>query len=276
MAPKPSGRQHGNPDVDVGEVRPQQRRHERRRQDQQPAHRRRARLRAVRRRTLLADDLADLELAQLADQPRAQQQADGQRREAGRSRAERDVPRDVEHGERRVQREEQVIQHQAHSAFTRSATMSVRVPRDPFTSTTSPARSIAATRRGRLVAGREVPHGRRVETGVDGGVGKRLGGRAADGHEQVDAGGHGAAAGLAVQHGRKLAELAHLADHGDAAHGLGVGAHGVERPRQRRGARVVRVVDQHHALAPAASPRRDARRPSASPRVSTIASSGTS
>ena len=61
---------HGNPDVDVRQVRPQQRRHERRRQDQQAAHRRRAGLRLVRGRAFLPDHLADLELPQLPDQPR--------------------------------------------------------------------------------------------------------------------------------------------------------------------------------------------------------------
>ena len=63
------------------QVRPQQRRHERRRQNQQPAHRRRAGFGVVRLRPFLPDDLADLEVAQPADQPRAEEEADGQRRD---------------------------------------------------------------------------------------------------------------------------------------------------------------------------------------------------
>ena len=62
-----------------------------RRQNQQPAHRRRAGLRLVARRTVLADDLADLKLAQPADEPGPEQQAERQRRQARRRRAERDV-----------------------------------------------------------------------------------------------------------------------------------------------------------------------------------------
>src|SRR5207244_3419012 len=82
---------HGNPHVHVGQVGPQHRRHERRRQDQHAAHRRRSRFGTVRLRTLLADHLADLKLAQLADHPRAERQADRQRRQACRGRAKRDV-----------------------------------------------------------------------------------------------------------------------------------------------------------------------------------------
>ena len=47
-------------------------------------------------RAFLADVLADLKLAQLADQPRPQRDAQEQRREAGESRAERDVAEDAE------------------------------------------------------------------------------------------------------------------------------------------------------------------------------------
>ena len=56
-------------------------------------------------RPLLPDHLADLELAQLADHPRPEHQADRQRRQARRRRAERDVARHVQHARTRVRNE---------------------------------------------------------------------------------------------------------------------------------------------------------------------------
>ena len=52
-----------------------------------------------------ADHLADLKLAQLPDHPRAERQADRERRQARRRRAERDVARHVQHRELRVERD---------------------------------------------------------------------------------------------------------------------------------------------------------------------------
>src|SRR5690606_33503159 len=79
---------------------------------------------------------------------RPEEQADEEGRQAGGRRPEGDVPRDVEHAQVRHrvgERRQQVIEHQASSATIRSATMSVRVPRDPLTRTRSPSSSIAAT-----------------------------------------------------------------------------------------------------------------------------------
>ena len=96
----------------------------------------------MRGRTFLPDDLPDLKLAQLANHPRTEHQADRERGQAGGRRAERDVARHVQHRELRGpgidELKQQVIQHQASSAFSRSTTRSVRTPRDPLTSTRSP------------------------------------------------------------------------------------------------------------------------------------------
>src|SRR5258708_6018766 len=94
---------------------------------------------------LLADHLPDLEVAKLSNHPRTERQAQRQRGEAGGRRPERDVSRHVEDGEVGVQRIQQIEKHQANSAAIRSAMRSVRVPRDPLTSTRSPERNAAAT-----------------------------------------------------------------------------------------------------------------------------------
>src|SRR5688572_3421839 len=91
---------HRNPHERVGEIGPEQRRQDRRRQDQDAAHRRRARLGAVRLRPFLADDLANLEVADLADEPGPDDQAEDQRAEARRGGAEGDVARDVKEAEK--------------------------------------------------------------------------------------------------------------------------------------------------------------------------------
>ena len=142
--PERGCREHRNPDVGVRQVCPQQRRHDRRRQDQQPAHGRRSRLGAMRLRSFLANHLPDLEIAQLSDHPRPKRQAECERRQARGRGAERDVPRDVEDGGVSVERVEEVQQHQPNTSAIRSATRSVRVPREPFTSTISPSRMAAA------------------------------------------------------------------------------------------------------------------------------------
>ena len=138
------GRQHRNPDVDVPQIGPEQRRHQRGGQNQQTSHRRRAGFRRVRRRAFVPDDLADLKLAQLANEPRAEQQADEQRREARRGGPEGDVLNDVQHRDLRVERKKKVVEHQTNSALRRSTTTSVRMPREPFTSTRSPGLTSAA------------------------------------------------------------------------------------------------------------------------------------
>src|SRR3954467_7301607 len=95
----------------------------------------------MRLRAVLADHLADLELAQPADHDRSDDQAERERGDAGAGGTERDVAKHVEHRDRRVQRVEQVVEHQSNSTLRRSTTRSVRMPRDPLTSTRSPART---------------------------------------------------------------------------------------------------------------------------------------
>ena len=111
-------------------------------------------------------------------------EADGERREARRRGAKRDVARHVQHRQLRVERVEEVIQHQPRSAFSRSTTRSVLTPRDPFTSTTSPAGGERDGGVSGLVAGGEVPHvGRRHPRG-DRRVGQRDRRVAADDEQQ--------------------------------------------------------------------------------------------
>src|SRR5687767_5679492 len=139
-------RDRGDPDIWIAEIRPQQRRNEDRRQDQQPAHGRRSALGLVGGRAILAHDLADLEVTQPANQPRAEQKAQHQGGQARARRAERDVLEDTQLGERVLELRQQVEEHQAcPSAMSASAMTSVRVPREPLTSTRSPAAASAVT-----------------------------------------------------------------------------------------------------------------------------------
>ena len=107
-------RQHGDPDVDVRQVGPEQGGHERRGENQQAAHGRRARFRTMTLRSLLTDHLPDLELAQTPDHPGSEEETDGQRRQARRRRAKRDVPGDVQDTKRGVQRVEQEVEHRLY------------------------------------------------------------------------------------------------------------------------------------------------------------------
>ena len=117
-------REHGDPDVRVLQVRPEQRRDQRRRENQQAAHRRRAGLGAMGLRTFLADDLSDLEVAQLPDHPGAEQQADGERRQARGSGSERVVRRHVQDAQvgNVSEPRQEVVQHQANPAASASTT----------------------------------------------------------------------------------------------------------------------------------------------------------
>src|SRR5688572_7797290 len=92
-------------------------------------------------RPFLADDLTNLEVADLPDEPGSDDEAEEERREACRGRAERDVAGDVQEPQERCdvgERREQVIEHQPRSFTSRSTTTSQRMPREPFTRITSP------------------------------------------------------------------------------------------------------------------------------------------
>ena len=155
---------------------------------------------------------------------------------------------------------EQVVQHQADSAFSRSTTRSVRMPRDPLTSTRSPRPDQRGRGVGSLVARREVAHARGRHARVDRRVGQRLRRRAADGDQQIDA-------GRRPRRGRRsscsatacVAELEHLAEHRDPARAAASPREHVERPLRRRRVGVVAVVDRCVTpLAQPHAPRRDA------------------
>ena len=216
MPPNAAVVTHRDPDVDVGEVRPQQRRHERRRQDQQPAHRRRAGLGAMRLRPFLPDHLPDLEIAQPADQPRSHDQADDERRHARRRGAERDVAGHVEDRDLRVEREEEVVQHQPNTAVMRSTTRSVRVPRDPLTSTTSPDVSCAAIAGAASVLLSKCVTAASRHARVDRRLTERARRIAADREELRQPARRGQPAAFTVQRLGQLAELEHLANDRDA------------------------------------------------------------
>ena len=109
------------------ELRQQQERHRDRGEDDDPAHRRRARLGVVLLRPVLADVLAELALAQERDELRRQEDA----HEQGRG------PRD------------QDLAHQP-AACSASVTTSSPTPREPLTSTTSPAEHELGQQRGGL------------------------------------------------------------------------------------------------------------------------------
>ena len=141
-----------------------------------------------------------------------------QRRHAGRRGAERDVARHVEDGDLRVERDEEVIQHQPNSAVRRSTTRSVRVPREPLTSTTSPDVDLRGDRRRRLGAGREVRH--RARAACPASIAASPSARAGSPPTVISCAEPAAAA--ARPHSRcsdsdSVAELEHLAEHRDAA-----------------------------------------------------------
>src|SRR5262249_52628776 len=123
-------------------------------QDERAAHRRRARLLLVSLRPVGADLLADLLLAQPRDEPRADEKADRERREGREDDPRRDVAQHVDPVEAdvRVERIEQVIQHQGLSdggedaSRRASITRSRRSPRDAFTRITSPGPVTASAR----------------------------------------------------------------------------------------------------------------------------------
>src|SRR5438093_11942601 len=96
-------------------------------------------------RPFLPDDLANLKFAQLTNHPLTERQTNGQRREAGCGCAERDVLRHVQHRQLRMREiqlsVQEVVQHQPRSTLNLSTIRSVRMPREPLTSTRSPART---------------------------------------------------------------------------------------------------------------------------------------
>src|ERR1035438_6740411 len=91
-----AGGEHGNPHEAVAQVRPQQGGNDDRNHDQQSAHGGRAGFFLMRLRTLFANVLSDLEVAEAADDQRAHDQRGKQGGKAGECRAEGDVAKDAE------------------------------------------------------------------------------------------------------------------------------------------------------------------------------------
>jgi hypothetical protein len=170
--------------------------------------------------SFLADDLADLEIAQLADHPGTEQQAQDERRQARRRCAERDVARHIEDAEigRDVsERRQQPVQHLRE------------LRRDPICHDIGPRATRtfdqnqvtpAHDRRdgdGGSIALLEVRHGGGRHASGNRAVGHRSCRRSANREQQLETGFRGRAATLRVKSRRVLTELEHLAEHGHLA-----------------------------------------------------------
>ena len=90
---------HYQPDKGIGKVAPQQRRNKDGDTDEHPTHGWGAGLLLVVLGTVLANELADLKLAQLLNHERPDQQGDEHRGETGKSSAKRQIPEDAEGSE---------------------------------------------------------------------------------------------------------------------------------------------------------------------------------
>ena len=96
----------------IREISPEQRRNCRGQHDEHATHRRRSRFFLMGLGTFFADILANLKLAQLANQPRTKDQRQEHRGQAGVNRAHRDVAKNVERAEVAPQNfDEEVVKH---------------------------------------------------------------------------------------------------------------------------------------------------------------------
>ena len=110
----------GEPHVGIFQVAPEQRGNHRRAHDQHAAHGRRSGLGLMALRPFLANELADLQVAQPLDHPRTQHQGDHQSREAGERRAHGDVAKHVERMKIALQHViEEVEEHLRHAPWAR-------------------------------------------------------------------------------------------------------------------------------------------------------------
>src|SRR2546427_145760 len=133
------------PDVVIGQIGPEERRNDDREEDQDAPHGRRAALDLVPAGAVLADPLANAVALQRADHRRPEHDGECKGGERGVDEPEAEVAEDVEDRELRVKGIEQEVQHYANS----SSTHSIRVPREPLSSTTSPARRMFLRRSAR-------------------------------------------------------------------------------------------------------------------------------
>src|SRR5690606_21873350 len=148
-ADDPEGERHEqhDPYEAVREVAPEKRGEHDGDQDERSAHRRRAGLGEVRARAVVAHGLADLVGRQLADHVRAEPDRDRERREAREDRPQRDVVEDVEDAGVLCQPLRELEEHQcppwSAAPVSAATTRSMRMKREPFTSTVRP--SMAST-----------------------------------------------------------------------------------------------------------------------------------
>ncbi len=235
--------QQGHPDEAVREVAPQQRRHGDRDQDQRAAHRRRAGLDEVRLRPVVAHRLADLHPRQPGDHLRPDEERDQERGHARQHRAQREVAEDVERADVLRQELGQPEQHQcapaAVSPASAATTRSIRMKREPLTSTVVPARARsrdAAPRSASTVAKCSAPAPNAAALSAA---------SAPTVSRAIDARRPRVLADFAVERGPLVADFAHVAQHQPARRGHR-GQH-VDRGAHRIGIRVVRVVDHRDA-----------------------------
>src|SRR5690606_38003845 len=123
---------------------------------------RRARLREMPLGAFLADDLTDLAALEAPDEPRVEPEGQPERRQRRGDGAERHVAEDVQKAEPGlvVERIEEVVDHASSSpsdaalassgeptegSSSASTTLSILIPREPLTSTTSAAPTISST-----------------------------------------------------------------------------------------------------------------------------------
>ena len=133
----------------------------------------------------------------------------------------------------------------------RSATTSVRVPREPLTSTRSPGAQRRATTAGAASA-LDVEVARRPSRGMPAATAASASARAGAPPTATSSRSPAAAAARPLDSCSAVgvvAELEHLAEHRHPSGGARLARHHVERAAQRRRARVVGVVDEHDAVA---------------------------
>ena len=168
-----------------------------------------------------------------ADQPRPEREGDHDRRHRRHRRPERDVPEDVEPAPVLDERDEEVVEHQPSSPPKRpiraSTTCSMRMPREPFTSSASPGHQALQEQddrvleRGRVVALGEPGRARRLDGGP------RV---APDADELGHARGGNGAPGLPVSRLGARAQLEHVPEHDHPPGRAGPDGERVERGDQ--------------------------------------------
>ena len=232
----------------------------------------RARLRLVRLRPLLADVLADLQPAQPLDHPRAQDQHQEERGQAGHRGAERDVADDVERprsrgaarrGGGRALRQpsscpEAGARQRVHDLLHAHAARALH-EHGVAGADEAPRRRAAAAAESAKAARADV----RARPASRAPSRKCRGQRARPPTSTSSAPGHLAAPVSRCSSGPRGAQLQHVAQEGHAAAARGHVERGHRRLHRRR-VRVVAVVEQGDAAGPGAAPGRGWRRPSGS------------